>query len=396
MTQRPAKALIHFISACLCALLCACASAPPAPIAETTTQAVSALLHDKLFAQPAAPVDKAVFALNDNMRRFAQTHLAGVHNKEDPRQALLDALRQSNLRLTYDADTTRNAAEAFDARAGNCLSLVLMTAAFAKHLNLPLTFQSVNTDTLYSRSGGLTLASGHVNMVLERLPAKANFGRPRSNDMLVDFLPPEELRGQLTKPLAERALVAMYLNNRAAENLAEGHIDQAYRWAREALLHDPGYVGTMNTLAVIYLRVKQPLHAQATLQHLLNIEPNNTAALSNLALAFNRSGQPNEAAAVQARLTVLQPLPPLHHFDLGRQALDKGDWLRASELFASELRRQPYQPEVHFWAAVAHWRLGENKVATKHMKLAMENSNSLGTHALYAAKLEKLRSLTAH
>jgi hypothetical protein len=26
----------------------------------------------------------------------------------------------------------------------------------------------------------------------------------------------------------------------------------------------------------------------------------------------------------------------------------------------------------------------------------MENSNSLGTHALYAAKLEKLRSLNAH
>jgi Tfp pilus assembly protein PilF len=410
MTQLPAPALIRFNSACLssrlctllctflCAFLCACASAPTQtpPSEATAAQAVSALLPDSLFAAPAAHVDKAVFALNDNMRRFAQEHLAGVHGKDDPRQALLDALRLSNLRLNYDAATTRNAAEAFDARAGNCLSLVIMTAAFAKHLNLALTFQSVNTDTLYSRSGGLTLASGHVNMVLERLPARANFGRPRSNDMLVDFLPPEELRGQATKPLPEHTLIAMYLNNRAAENLAAGQLDLAYQWAREALLHDPSFVGTMNTLAVIYLRVKQPQFAQATLHHLLSLEPDNTAALSNLVLALNRSGQPTQAATVQARLTALQPLPPLHHFDLGRQAMAQGNWALANELFARELRRQPYQPEVHFWAAVAHWRLGEHKAATKHMQLAMENSNSVGTHDLYAAKLEKLRSLNAH
>jgi tetratricopeptide (TPR) repeat protein len=404
MTPRPTTTLNHCVSARVCTLFCAlfcallaaCASAPTAPNEALANEAVSALLHDSLFAPPAAPVDKAVFALNDNMRRFAQAHLLGLHARDDPRQALLDALRQSNLRLNYDAATTRNAAEAFEARAGNCLSLVLMTAAFAKHLNLPLTFQSINADTLYSRSGDLTLASGHVNMVLERLPPKAAFSRARTSDLLVDFLPPEELRGQSTKPLPERALIAMYLNNRAAEHLAEGQLSEAYHWAREALLHDPGFGGTMNTLAVIYLRVKQPQHAQATLQYLLGIEPNNTAALSNLVLAYNRSGQPKEAAAVQARLTALQPLPPLHHFDLGRQAADKGDWSLASELFARELRRQPYQPEVHFWAAVAHWRLGEHKAATKHMRLAMENSNSLGTHALYAAKLEKLRSLNAH
>jgi tetratricopeptide (TPR) repeat protein len=397
MTHRPAavvqRLLLLLLMSSVGVMLSACAHRqPPLP-----APSAAHLLHDELFAPPSAAINKdALFALNDNMRRFADVHLAGVHHKDDPRQALLDALRQSSLRLNYDAATTRNASEAFEARAGNCLSLVIMTATFAKHLNLPLSFQSVRTDELYSRLGDLTLASGHVNMVLQRLPVRANFSQARNNDLLVDFLPPEELRGQLTRPLPEAALVAMYLNNRAAEHLADGKVDAAYHWVREALLHEPGFAGSMNTLAVLYLRVQQPAHAQATLQHLLNLEPDNTAALSNMVLALRRQGQAQQAGLVQARLMALQPRPPLFDFDQGRQALAQGDLRLASEHFARELRRQPHQPEVHFWAAVAHWRQGQTQQASKHMRLAMENSNSLGTHALYAAKLEKLRSLQAH
>ena len=50
---------------------------------------------------------------------------------------------------------TRNAAEAFDARSGNCLSLVIMTAAFAKELGLPVRYQNVFVDEAWSRSGDL-------------------------------------------------------------------------------------------------------------------------------------------------------------------------------------------------------------------------------------------------
>jgi Tfp pilus assembly protein PilF len=393
MTHSPVAVVQRRLVALICASLAACAQLAPPALAPSAAH----LLQDALFAPASAPIEKdALFALNDNMRQFAKLHLAAIHLKDDPRQALLLALRQSSLRLNYDAATTRNASEAFEARAGNCLSLVIMTAAFAKHLNLPLSFQSVRTDELYSRLGDLTLASGHVNMVLQRLPARASFSQARSTDLLVDFLPPEELRGQLTRPLSETALVAMYLNNRAAEHLAAGKLDAAYHWAREALLHDPSFTGSMNTLAVVYLRVQQPALAQVTLQHLLTLEPDNTAALSNLVLALRRQGEAEKAGQVQARLTALQPLPPLYHFDQGRLALAQGDLRKASDFFARELRRQPYQPEVHFWAAVAHWRQGQHQQATQHMRLAMENSSSLDTHALYAAKLEKLRSLQAH
>jgi hypothetical protein len=73
------------------------------------------------------------------------------------RRALFEALYQRDqLQLEYDSAITRTAAEAFAARQGNCLSLVIMTAALAHELRIPVVFQSVPTVDTWSRSGDLT------------------------------------------------------------------------------------------------------------------------------------------------------------------------------------------------------------------------------------------------
>jgi Flp pilus assembly protein TadD len=382
--------MARLLSLILCLLIAACAHQPAPPAAPH-------LLHDALFAAPTQTINTdSIFAMSDEMRDYARSEfgaeLKSSRERDDPRKLLLEALYKRRLRLSYDADTTRNAAQAFEARAGNCLSLVIMTAAFAKHLKLPYSFQTVQTDMLYSRSADLTLASGHVNLVLARLNHRAHFQANKGDDLLVDFLPSDELRGQLTRELDERTVIAMYLNNRAAEELASGQLDAAYHWARTAVSQDPGFAAALNTLSVIYLRRGHLPEAEAALRHLLSVDPINTAAWSNLALTLQRQGQDAKAELALARLKELQPVPPLFDFDRGREALNAGDYLQAKALFARELRRQPYQPEVHFWAAVAHWRLGERQQADEHLRKAVENSISLGSHALYAAKLAALRA----
>ncbi len=46
----------------------------------------------------------------------------------------------------------------------------------------------------------------------------------------------------------------MYMNNKAVEALVEGRSDDAYGWAREAIFQSPEYLGSYNTLGVIYMR----------------------------------------------------------------------------------------------------------------------------------------------
>ncbi len=377
----------HLTVLLLCALLAACVSRPPTgPVAE--------LLHDQLFAASREAVDPAsVFALSDDMRRYAAAELQATAQPRDPRRALIEALySRGQLGLRYDAAVTRNAGEAFSARAGNCLSLVIMTAAFAKHLDLPVSYRSVLIDDQYTRHGDLYMTSGHVNLVLDRLPPRSVFSVHEADSLTIDFLPPQELRGQRSEPLAERTIVAMFMNNRAAEALSQGRLDDSYAWAREAVRQDPGFAAAVNTLGVVYMRGGHLREAEAALRAVLAREPEHLSSLSNLVLLLQRAGRQTEALALGVRLAQLQPYPPFHFFDLGRQAMDVGDFGRARQLFARELRRQPDQHEVHFWAAQADLQLGDTAGATGHLREAMANSPTRDSQQVYAAKLDRLRA----
>ena len=80
----------------------------------------------------------------------------------------------------------------------------------------------------------------------------------------------------------------------------------------------------------------------------------------------------------------------------GQAALRNGDYATARDLFAREVARAPYYHEFHYWLAIAYARLGDAKQAREHLTLAMETSTTRGDHDLYAAKLERIRSVQLH
>ena len=128
-------------------VLVACA-APP-------VQRPDFLLRDELFGAPAERIRvEDVFALSDEMRRYARTEIASQLRANARNRGLFDALYQKGqLKLEYDSAVTRNAAQAFAARAVNCLSLVIMTAALAKELGVEFQYQAAINDAAWSRSG---------------------------------------------------------------------------------------------------------------------------------------------------------------------------------------------------------------------------------------------------
>ena len=370
------------------ALVLMAAGCAQAPLSIDAAQ----LPRDHLFAPPLEGVAVEaghLLAMSEAMRQHAELALRQPGTWRDRRQALIDALYRKNaLRLAYDAEATRTAAEAFEARAGNCLSLVLMTAAFAKHLGIPVAFQQVLIDDEFSRAGDLFFVSGHVNILLGRPGAPL-----RGSDWLViDFLPQVDLRGQRTVPVEENTLEAMFFNNRAAEALARGDAHTAYWLARGALQRDPHFAATANTLAVVYQRAGHGEAAELALRYSIEREPRRASAWANLVRLLRGQGREAEAAAAAQRLAALEPHPPFHFFELGRTALQYGDAAQARDLLLRELQLQPQQHEVHFWLAQAYAMLGEAKAVTRHLGLAAEYSPTRQTRAIYSAKLERLRA----
>jgi tetratricopeptide (TPR) repeat protein len=276
--------------------LAACAT-PPGPHATVPVE----LFDDTLFGPPTEPVGAdRIFALSADMRRYVQTDMAPLVRRHGAQGALVEALYgNGQLKLEYESAVTRSAAEAFEARSGNCLSLVIMTAAFARELGLQVRYQSAYLEETWSRRGSLLLKSGHVNISLgQRIGDHTASAIQYSTT--IDFLPPDELRTLKTVEIRESLIVAMFMNNRSVEALVQGRLDDAYAWAREAVRADPWFLAAHNTLGVVYLRRGALARAGAAFEHVLAADPKHTRALANLAEVASRAGRDDEAARSRA------------------------------------------------------------------------------------------------
>ncbi len=373
------------------ALLAACAHMPT-PLAEPQS-----LLADRLFKAPTELIrTDDVFDMSPAMRRYLDVDIADALRIDGKQVGLLEALRaRAKLKLEYDAAHTKNAADTFADRTGNCLSLVIMSAAFAKALELPVSYRSAYLEESWSRSGNLLVASGHVNITVGRRLFDARTQHDLS-PITIDFLPPEAISGMRSREIDEATIVAMYANNRAAEALADGRLDDAYAWSAESVRRDPSFSGAFNTLGVVYLRHGDLAEAARVFERVLASEPKDTRVLANLAETYARQGRTVEEQSLRARLVALEPYPPFHFFNLGIEAMGRGDYRAARELFAREVARSDSYHEFHFWLGVADWRLGDEAAARRHLALAVDNSVTRGQHDLYAAKLAWLQAHSAH
>jgi len=366
----------------------ACANSPSVPTAS--------LFDDAQFGPPTKRVSaEDVFTFTPEMRRYLDTEIVARYRDKGPVQSLFDALyAKGELRLEYESDVTRTAAQTFAARTGNCLSLVIMTAAFAKAMDLAVTYQQVYVDDTWGRTGDVYLSIGHVNLTLSSRPHSTGPLSIETDRWTIDFLPPADIRGVRSRAISERTVLAMYLNNRAVEALAQGRIDDAYWRARAAIEEDADFIGAYNTLGAIYRRHGNAAQAERALTYALERDPWNPRVMSNLVGVLEDEGRDAAAAELARKLGQLEPNPPFAFFNRGIAAMRSGNYETARDMFAKEVDRAPYFHEFHFWLGAAYAGLGEFDQAREQMAIALKSSTKRNDRELYASKLDHLRSLT--
>src|SRR5689334_17706084 len=238
------------------------------------------LFADKYFGVPMPVLTPAeIFHLNDDMLSFADKQLKYEVVRHGYFLGLFETL-QKQLRLDYDAAGTYTAEQTFEARAGNCLSLVILTAAFAKHLEVPVRYQTVIGEANWSRTAGIAFYSSHVNL---KVGSKDNSAPLAGgyDGMTIDFVAPGSPTRYPTREVDENTLLAMYMNNRAAESLVNGELVAAYWWARAAIEQAPAFLAGVNTLGVVLMRNRNIKEAEEAFRYVLEREPAEGLAMSN-------------------------------------------------------------------------------------------------------------------
>ncbi len=366
-------------AALLALLLSACASVPPPP-------AVEALLDGARFAPRPVPDAKALFAISEPMHAFIHRELRPAVRQLGPQRGLYRALSEGGyLRIDYDASLTRNAAQTFEARAGNCMSLVLMTASLARELGLRVNYQLVEVPEIWTLSERFMMLNGHVNLSLGEAPRSLGF--PEMGRYTIDFQPVDDMRIRRVRPLGEETLVAMFFNNRAVELMEQGELDDAFAHLRAALRSDPSHWNSLNTLGVLFRRAGDPRRAEAALKLLLQLEPDNRHAASNLAGLWRELGRVDEALALERNL----PPSPFVDYVRGLELVAARDWSAALRAFQRQLRRSPDFHGLHFQLARVHLELGDVREARRHLEQAEQQAPTGSLRVRYQAKVQALR-----
>jgi Tfp pilus assembly protein PilF len=375
--------------AALLAGLTGCASAPPAPVATQLPW------HDDVFGYDTASVEgtrSSLFTLDADLQRRLHEHAVQGLSPRQQLNYLLDLLYGAKReRFQYAAGHTTTAAETWQRKRGDCLSLAVLTYAAARELRISAVMQEVDVPVLYDRRGDLDFVNRHVNVRFSRPQRGLDQGWAEPHDVVVDFEPEYNSR-KAGRPLDESGILARFYNNIATEYLAAGRKALAYTFFKAAILAEPGYAASYINLAVLYRASAMDREAEELLRHAIDLSDRTEVvlplnALHDLMLA---QGRDDEARQYAQLLESARNNDPYYWMGVGLAQLQEGQWSAAVDSLEHASQMVNGFPELHRYLAVAYWRSGKLRSANEQLAVL----DSLGDEAAVGGLRNKFKSLT--
>lgn len=365
-----------------------CATTPPA-------LPMQVLWHDQVFDYDPAFVTvgkQDLFALDADLL----TALQKARLAKSSQQARFDYLLKllyttkndaNNAEFPYASGQSTIAAETWQRRRGDCLSLVIMSYSIANALDLHASMQEVPVPYIFDRHGGIDYVAGHVNLRIKnrsdlRLNERAGIG-----DMTIDFQPQISVR-RTGSALSEDAILARFYNNLAAEYLVKGNLNHAYAHFKAAIMADAEFAPSYVNLAVIYKRQGLAQSAERLLAHAIALN-GDEIAMDSLHQLLVSQGRNAEAAPYAKLIEARREKNPYYWIGLGLDQLRKENYSQAINALEHAQELSTGFVEVHRYLAIAYWRNGNQAEAKKQAALLAELTHDEPGKALNK-KLKKL------
>ena len=280
-------------------------------------------------------------------------------------------LESKNQPFSYRVGRSTVAAETWESRRGDCLSLTVLTYAIARELGLKATMQEVPVPTTFDRRGGIDYLVGHVNLFIDHAVAnELNLSQAFGRGVIIDFEPTIG-SSRLGVELTESMMLARYLNNLGAEALSRVDRKQAYAHFKAAMVADPMFWPAQTNMAGLYRSAGYDLAAENMLLWVASHAGSPDTALRGLQHMMAAQGRTAEAANYQAQLSARQALDPYHWIAMGLAQYRAQDYRGAIDALERAQSLTTGFVEIHRYLALAYWHNGQaNKAKAQLSTLA--------------------------
>lgn len=301
-------------------------------------------------------------------------------------QAIVDLIfsTEQGLDFRYRRRPTLTAAEAWEERAGNCLSLVNLFVALARSAGLGARFVEVEDYEIFYREQGIVVRSEHI------------VGGVFSGGELltVDFLPGRPKRYYRLQPISDQRAIAHYYKAIATEALVDNDLERSRRLFELALDIDPEFADTWNNYAILRRRQDDFAGAFEALETALELDPELLPALENLSGLYRRTGELERAEAVSRQILELKTGNPFYLVAEGERLIEAEQLDEAERLLRRARRLQSDIPEIYFHLAKIELARGRDRQADRLLRKARSKSERFSE--VFQGEMEsRIRSLLA-
>ena len=384
--------LLRIFILSLLLLLVGCQSTP-AP--DYRTQVATLFLDEHFDTEQVLPAPDTIFnlppAVASEVRRRYERDKLGSRGRQDAHEWLSEFIREQDGGFEYRDHLTRGAAETFQRREGNCLSLVLLTTALADALDVPVQYQEVEVQPIWDKWGQFYLINGHINVRLYA-PEDSYSVALTSRSILVDFLPERAVRGYTSRRINRSTVTAMFYNNLAAEALVNGDLDRAYVLTKRSLHHQPDFVSAINTLGVVYRRAGMDEQAEKVYRYAINHPGDHLNPMSNLALLLGEQGRLDEWSKIHRKLELARIRNPFYYYDMAEEAYTRRAYSEAVDWYMRAVKLADYQPEFFLGLSKSYWQLGDKDRAESSMSRAIKLATDEEDKQRYQYKLKAMKN----
>lgn len=295
-------------------------------------------------------------SLDDEIKQWLHENMEVEGRGEEYLVSTLQDLLYSedHLNIQYSDAKTHTAIEVFQAREGNCLSVMNLYVAMARYVGLDASFQTVEVQPSWDRRGDLLVVSQHINAT-GRLSARQYY--------VVDFTPEIALQSMTESIVSDAVARSLYFNNLGVEALVAGETDEALAYIKNALFIDPANSFAWNNLGTAYRRLNNEELAEFSYHFSFNLDNTNATAINNLAKLFRAQGDEERAGRYASVIDRFNQRNPYFQYAQGRRAYERGNFESARSYFRRAIRLKPFEPSFHTGLAMAYVQLGELNLA---------------------------------
>lgn len=351
-------------------------------------------LNATLFGLPVLPESESeIFELTDPQKTsFLEFYYAPENAEHEGHVRLYQYLLNFGDNFSY-SDYTKTAELTEQTASGNCISLAVLTSAYARLVDLNVRYQLVKRVPIYQQFGSVIFSAEHVRTVVSESDVEIVDGvMTIPGYSVIDYYPSRysKIDGYISK----NEFIGRYYRNLAAEALGNNDNNRAFWLAKYSLENEAENADAINSLAVANRRSGQLEMAERLFEYGLKTTDNKLGLLKNYKILLKQQGRAEKIKEIDKQLESYNDKNPFDVLQEAEFAFSENDILKALDLYKTVIGFAPYLHQAYFGIAKSEYKRGNLIAANEALQRALQETYDGKVKTVYEAKLSALKNLS--